>query len=252
MLSEPALPVLAGHIDPYYKAWDLGYSDAKRADRFAAEIRRYETEGGMPRLQVLRLGNDHTMGTRAGSLTPTALVADNDLALGRIVAAVSHSKFWAETAIFVLEDDAQNGPDHVDAHRMPALVISPWTKRRAVDSTLYSTSSMLRTMELILGLQPMSQYDAAAMPMWASFSDQPDLTPYAERSAQVDLNERNTELAWGARESRRMDFTAPDKADDIRLNEIVWRSVRGAHSAMPAPVRAAFFKAYPKDEDDEL
>ncbi len=250
-LSEPSLPVLAGHIDPGYKAWDLEYPDGRRADRFVQELRRYEAEGGLPRLQVLQLCTDHTSGTRAGSCTPTAQVADNDLALGRIVDAVSHSRFWPETAIFVLEDDAQNGPDHVDAHRMPALVISPWTRRRAVDSTLYSTTSMLRTIELILGLQPMSQYDAAALPMGAAFAAQPDLTPYTERPAQVDLNERNHPLAWGGEESRKMDFTAPDRADDIRLNEIVWRSVRGPKSPMPAPVRAAFFKAHPKDDDDE-
>ena len=223
----------------------------KRAERFAAEVRRFETEGGMPRLQVLRLGNDHTSGTKAGSRTPTAMVADNDRALGLIAEAVSHSKFWADTAIFVLEDDAQNGPDHVDAHRMPAFVISAWTKRRAVDSTLYSTTSMLRTIELILGLQPMSQFDAAALPMWAAFADAADPTAFTARPVQVDVEERNTKLAWGARESQKMDFTAPDKADDIRLNEIVWRSVRGPQSPMPAPVRAAFFKAHPKDDDDE-
>jgi len=252
-LAEPGLAVLAGHIDAYYNPWDLNFPDAKRADRFVAELHRYEAEGGMPRLQVLRLGNDHTMGTRVGSRTPTALIADNDLALGRVVDAVSHSKFWAETAIFVLEDDAQNGPDHVDAHRIPALVISPWTKRHAVDSSLYSTTSMLRTMELILGLEPMSQFDAAALPMWASFAGQPDLAPYTERAARVDLEERNTKLAWGARESQRMDFSEPDKVDDIRLNEVVWHSVRGPHASMPAPVRAAFFKAHPEiDDDDDL
>src|SRR5207245_2639449 len=113
VLSEPALPILAGHGDPMYRAWDLDYPDVKRAERFASEIRRFETEGGMPRLQVLRLGNDHTSGTKAGLRTPTAMVADNDLAVGLIVEAVSHSKFWGETAIFILEDDAQNGPDHV-------------------------------------------------------------------------------------------------------------------------------------------
>jgi hypothetical protein len=129
-LSEPGLPILAGHIDPYYKAWDLEYLDIKRADRFAAEIQRFEREGGMPRLQVLRLGNDHTSGTKPDARTPTAMVADNDLALGRIVEAVSRSKFWGETAIFVLEDDAQNGPDHVDAHRMPALGDQPVDQAR--------------------------------------------------------------------------------------------------------------------------
>ena len=232
-LAEASLPILVGHIDPFYKAWDLGFPDVKRADRFVAELHRYEAEGSMPRLQVLRLGNDHTEGTKAGTRTPTALVADNDLALGRIVAAVSRSKFWPETAIFVLEDDAQNGPDHVDAHRMPALAISPWIRRHSVDSSLYSTTSMLRTIELILGLQPMSQFDAAARPLWAAFGDRPDLTSYTERPAQVDLEARNARLAWGARESQRMDFSAPDRADDIKLNEIVWRSVRGPKSPMP-------------------
>ncbi|MCX6953231.1 MAG: beta-propeller fold lactonase family protein [Verrucomicrobia bacterium] len=248
-LAHPSLPILVGHIDPLYRAWDLEYPDVKRAERFAAEIRRFEAEGGMPRLQVLRLGNDHTSGTKAGSRTPTAMVADNDRALGLIVEAVSHSKFWGETAIFVLEDDAQNGPDHVDAHRMPALAISPWTKRGAVDSTLYSTTSMLRTMELVLGLQPMSQFDAAAMPMWASFADAADLRPFTARAAQVNLEDRNTKLSWGAKESQKMDFTEPDKVDDIALNEVVWRSVRGAKSPMPAPVRAAFYKAHKKDDD---
>ena len=251
-LAEAALPILVGHIDPYYHAWDLTYPDVKRAERFIAELHRYEAEGAPPRLQVVRLGNDHTSGTGLGARTPTALIADNDLALGRIVAAVSQSKFWAETVIFVLEDDAQNGPDHVDAHRMPALAISPWTKRRAVDSTLYSTTSMLRTIELILGLQPMSQFDAAARPLWATFADHADLAPYVERPAQVDLDARNTKLAWGSRDSQRMDFSAPDKADDIKLNEIVWRSVRGPKSPMPGPVRAAFYKAHPKGDDDDL
>ena len=251
ILSEASLPILVGHIDPYYNAWDVSYPDVKRAERFAAEVRRYEIEGGMPRLQVLRLGNDHTSGTRPGVRTPTAMVADNDRALGLIVEAISHSKFWSETAVFVLEDDAQNGPDHVDAHRMPALAISPWTKRRSVDSTLYSTTSMLRTMELILGLQPMSQFDAAALPMWSTFGDKPDLTPFKARPAEVDLEAVNGKLAWGARASQQMDFSAPDKADDIKLNEIVWRHVRGEHSPMPAPRRAAFYKAHAKDDDDD-
>jgi hypothetical protein len=242
--SIAALPVLVGHIDEHYRAWDMDYPDVKRADRFIAELQRYERAGGMPRLQVLRLGNDHTQGTRVGKATPTAMVADNDLALGRIVEAVSRSKYWGDTAIFVLEDDAQNGPDHVDAHRMPGFVISAWSKRGAVDSTLYSTTSMLRTIELILGLKPMSQFDAAAMPMWAAFADAPDLTPYAARPAQVDLGAVSSKLAWGGRESQRMDFSEPDKADDILLNEIVWRSVRGADSPMPAPVRAAFYKSH--------
>lgn len=252
ILSEPALPILRDHFDPYYRPWDLSYLDVKRAERFIAELHRLEAAGDMPRLQVVRLGGDHTEGTKVGARTPTAMVADNDLALGRIVEAVSRSKFWADTAIFVLEDDAQNGPDHVDAHRMPGFVISSWTKRHAVDSTLYSTTSMLRTIELILGLQPMSQFDAAATPMWNAFAGEPELAPFTARPARVDLTTKNTKLAWGARESQKMDFTEPDKVDDIVLNEVVWRSVRGANSPMPAPVRAAFFKAHPKLDDDDV
>ena len=225
-----------------------------RAARFAAALAEYERAGDMPRLQVVQLPDDHTFGAKADKPTPTAMVANNDLALGRIVESVSHSKFWADTVIFVLEDDAQNGPDHVDAHRMPALVISPWTRRRAVDSTLYSTTSMLRTIELILGLQPMSQYDAAAMPMWVSFQDKPELAPYLARPAQVDLEALNPRHGPLARASRHMDFSKPDQVDDIELNEVVWRSVRGGGGPMPAPVRAAFFKAHPQpsvDRDDD-
>ena len=198
----------------------------------------------MPRLIILYLPNDHTAGTKLGAPTPTAYLADNDLALGRVVEAVSHGKFWKDTAIFVLEDDAQNGPDHVDAHRSPALVVSPYTKRRHVDSSMYSTSSMLRTMELILGLKPMTQFDAAAQPMYGSFQAAADLTPFTHLPAGVSLAERNGAQAWGVAESAKMDFREADAADDQQLNEIIWRSVRGADHPMPPPVRAAFFAAH--------
>jgi DNA-binding beta-propeller fold protein YncE len=255
--AKPALaslPVLRGHVDELYPSWDINIPDVRRAARFAAALAEYERAGDMPRLQVVQLPDDHTFGAKADKPTPTAMVANNDLALGRIVESVSHSKFWADTVIFVLEDDAQNGPDHVDAHRMPALVISPWTRRRAVDSTLYSTTSMLRTIELILGLQPMSQYDAAAVPMWVSFQDKPELAPYLARPAQVDLEALNPRHGPLARASRHMDFSKSDQVDDIELNEVVWRSVRGGKDPMPAPVRAAFFKAHPQlgaDRDDD-
>jgi YVTN family beta-propeller protein len=232
---------LEGHFDPAFRSFDLEYSDQRRTDRFIEELRRFEREGEMPRLIVLRLPNDHTAGTKKNAPTPTAYVADNDLALGRLVEAVSHSKFWKETAIFVLEDDAQNGPDHVDAHRSPALVISPYTKRRHVDSNMYSTSSVLRTMELILGLKPMSQFDAAAQPMYDSFQAAADLATFTHLPAGVALDERNVAQAWGGAESDQMDFRTADACDDQRLNEIIWRSVRGAKHPMPPPVRAAFF-----------
>ncbi len=238
---------LEGHFDPEYRAFDLDYSDQRRADRFIEEFHRFEIEGALPGLTIVWLPNDHTSGTKLGKPTPAAYVADNDLALGRIVEAVSHSKFWKETAIFVLEDDAQNGPDHVDAHRSTAYVISPYTKRRHVDSSMYSTSSMLRTMELILGLKPMTQFDAAAQPMYGSFQAKADLTPYEYTPAHVDLNERNTEKSFGAAESAKMDFREADAADGRLLNEVIWRSVRGANRPMPPPVHAAFFSPHGDD-----
>ena len=242
---------LGGRFDPLFRSFDQEYSDLKRADRFIAELARFETAGDMPRLQILRLPNDHTSGTKPGSLTPTAFVAENDLALGRVVEAVSRSKFWPTTAIFVVEDDAQNGADHIDAHRTVALVISPWARRGAVDSSLYSTCSMLRTIELILGLEPMSQFDAAALPMIRSFAPQPDAAAYGCRPAGVPLDERNVASAWGAAASVAMDFSKEDAADDLLLNEIVWRSVRGAATPMPAPRRAAFVFAEEEAGDDD-
>src|SRR5438105_6463241 len=194
----------------------------------------------MPQLQIVRLGNDHTMGTRAGKPTPQAMVADNDLALGRIVETVSKSKYWKETAIFIIEDEPQNGPDHVDAHRTVALLASPYCKRGPVESTMYTTSSLVRTMGLILGTKPMSQFDAAARPMYSSFQPTADARPYIARPPQVDLDAKNSQAAWGADLSEKFDLTKEDQADDLLFNEVIWRSVKGPNSPMPAPVRAAW------------
>ncbi len=229
---------LEGHFDPKFHGYDLAYRDVDRAARFLSEVKRFEAEGEMPRLQIVRLPNDHTSGTAVGKLTPTAMVADNDLALGQIIEGLSQSKFWKETVVFVVEDDAQNGSDHIDAHRTIAFVIGPYVKRGHVDSHMYSTSSMLRTMELILGLQPMTQFDAAALPMYDSFTSQPDVRPFQHLPAGVDLNEVNKPDAYGAKLSATFDFSKEDAADDLQLNEVIWRSVRGANSPMPAPVRA--------------
>ncbi len=234
------VPALEGRFDPLFHSYDMTYPDVKRAARFISELQRFEREGGMPQLSIVRLPNDHTSGTRPGARTVNACVADNDLALGQLVEAVSRSKFWPEMAIFVVEDDAQNGPDHVDAHRTVALAISPYIKRGSLDSTLYTTSSMLRTMELILGLEPMSQFDAAATPMYRSFTGEADLTPYRCRDASVNLEERNLETAWGAELSKQLNLAEEDRADDLLFNEIIWKAVKGPDSPMPAPVRAAF------------
>jgi YVTN family beta-propeller protein len=251
-LTDPnraLVKALEGHVDPGYRGFDLNYSDQKRADRFIAEFQRLERAGQLPRLQIVRLGNDHTSGTRVGRPTPAAMVADNDLALGRIVEAVSKSPSWKETALFIIEDDAQNGPDHVDAHRTVALVVSPYTKRGVVDSTMYSTASLLRTMGLILGTKPMSQFDAAARPMYNSFQKTPDVRPYTARPAKVDLDAKNTQTAWGADLSERFDLTKEDQADDLLFNEVIWRSVKGPNSPMPAPVRAAWVFPHVRKED---
>jgi hypothetical protein len=249
--GQTRLAALKGHFDPYFHGFDTRYSDIKRAERFISELRRFEAEGEMPRLQIVRLPNDHTAGTSVGNLTPRALVADNDRGLGMLVEAVSESRFWPQTAIFVLEDDAQNGPDHVDAHRSIAFVASPYAKRGMVDSTMYSTSSLLHTIELILGLKPMTQFDAAARPMFNSFQSVPDARQFASLPPNVDLKERNSAFAWGSRASGRMDFSREDAADDLLLNEIIWRSVRGPDSPMPAPIHAAFVLAHPSDRDDD-
>lgn len=260
--DQPAttrVETLKGHFDPKFRSYDLKYPDVKRAGRFLEELAEFEAKGEMPSLIVMRLPNDHTAGTSPGSPTVQAYVADNDLALGMVVDGLSRSKFWPTLAIFVVEDDAQNGSDHVDAHRTVALAISPYIKRGSVDSTMYSTSSMLRTMELILGLDPMSQFDAAARPMDNAFTNTPDLTPYTKRPARIDLNAKNQATAWGAERSLKLNLAKEDQADDLIFNEIIWKAVKGADSIMPPPLRSAFFlprefggdKDKDKDDDDD-
>jgi DNA-binding beta-propeller fold protein YncE len=246
-----SVPGLEGKVHPSFAPFDLSIPDNDRVDAWLEEFRRFEREGGLPRLSIFHLGGDHTNGTSPGSRTPTAMVAENDVALGRMVEAISKSRFWPESAIFVLEDDAQNGPDHVDAHRSVLLVASPWARRGAVDSTLYTTSGVLRTMELILGLPPMSQYDAAATPLYAAFAAKPDPTPYSVRPARVNLHETNREDAPGAQASLLMDLTRPDAAPELELNEIVWKSVHGASAVMPPPIRAAFVRPIADEEEEE-
>jgi YVTN family beta-propeller protein len=244
------VPGLEGLVHPSYPPFDLGVPDQQRADIWLEEFRTFVANGKLPQLSIIRLGNDHTNGTSPGSPTPKAMVADNDLALGRIVEAISRSRYWKESAIFVLEDDAQNGPDHVDAHRSVLLSISPFSRRRTLDSTLYTTSGVLRTMELILGLPPMSQYDAAATPMYLAFQPTPDLTPFSHRPARVSLEERNDWSSPGARASLAMNLRDADMAPELELNEILWQSVRGPSSVMPPPRRTGFIRPIGDDDDE--
>ena len=246
-----SVPGLDGHVHPKYPPFNLDISDEKRVDIWAEEFRQMEKSGTVPRLSIVRLGNDHTNGTAPGSLTPRSFVAQNDVALGRFVDIISHSTIWKESAIFVLEDDAQNGPDHVDAHRSVLLAISPFTRRGVVDGTLYTTSGVLRTMELILGLPPMSQYDAAATPMYNAFDTKADLAPFTQLAARVPLDEKNDWGAPGAAASMRMDFSQPDRIPDLELNRIIWQSVRGRDSVMPPPRRTGFIKPIVAGDDDD-
>ena len=233
-------PVLAGVTNMSYRGFDLAYPDVKRARTFLSDLQQFEANDNMPKLIVMRLGNDHTSGTAAGKIAPLSSFADNDYALGLIVDAVSRSKFWKSTAIFVLEDDAQNGPDHIDSHRSPAFVISPYTHTGSIDSTMYNTTSMLRTMELILGLRPMTQFDAAARPMFNAFTAEANAANYGAESPRISLEERNPAASPSAARSRELDFSDADRADDDELNDILWRAIR--HSEPPPPVRSFFVK----------
>jgi len=233
-------PVLAKVTNRLYRGFDLNYPDVDRAKIFVNELAEFEKSGTMPRLMVMRLGNDHTSGTSVGKVAPLSAAADNDYAVGQIVEAVSKSRFWTSTVICILEDDAQNGQDHVDSHRSPAYIVSPYVKHHTVDSNMYNTASMLRTIELFLGLRPMTQFDAAARPMTASFQAQPDLAPFAAEKPRIPLDTRNTATAPLAAASNRMDFDEADEIDDDQLNEILWKAIKGVNA--PAPVRSFFGK----------
>lgn len=237
LIEKARDPQLAPYTNMSYRGFDLDYPDVDREQVFAAELKQWEAAGKMPAFTMLRLGNDHTSGVAAGKISPLSAAADNDLAVGRLVEAVSNSRFWATTAIFILEDDAQNGPDHVDSHRSPAFVISPYTRARGVDSSMYNTTSMLRTMELILGLRPMTVFDASARPMWNAFANKADPQPFAAAPARHALDERNPQRTTAdARRSREFDLEEADRIDDDEMNAILWRAVRGG--TPPTPVRS--------------
>ena len=240
--GKPGVAALQGHFMPDYPGFDMQIRDVARERLWEQDFDRLLTAGQLPRLSVIRLPGDHTLGAKRGARSPLAYAADNDLALGRLVEHLSRSSIWKKSVVLVIEDDAQNGPDHVDAHRSTAYLAGPYVRRGAVVHTLYSTSGMLRTLELLLGLPPMSQYDAAATPLWECFTARPDARPYRARPARVNLNTRN--LAWNrpAREAEKFDFSREDAAPDVAFNRNIWQAVRGEKSAMPAPRRAAFVK----------
>jgi YVTN family beta-propeller protein len=220
-----------------------GGRDMNRVDGFIKDLHDAEKTGDLPKFMIMALGENHTRGTTPGWFTPQACVASNDIGVGKIVEAASKSKFWNEMAIFIIEDDTQNGPDHVDAHRTTGLVISPFTKRGIVDSTPYTTTSMVRTMELILGMPPMTQYDAGATPMFGCFQTEAVAAVYSPKQPKIDLNAKNKSDAPGAKASAAMDFDEVDEAPEDELNRILWAAMKGADEPYPAPIhRAVFFQ----------
>ena len=243
------IPSLEGHFCPYFTSWDETVRDTTRFYQWRREFDSLVAANALPQFNSLRFINDHTEGMVPGRPTPFAHVADNDWAVGLFVEHLSKSPVWKESVVFIVEDDAQNGPDHVDAHRTTAYVAGPYVKRKFVDHTMYSTSSMLRTIELILGLPPMSQYDAAATPMWRSFSDSADLSPFKSVSVSVNLDDKNTKLTASALKSMEFDFSKEDRIPDLEFSEVIWKAVKGEASVMPAPRRSAFVRII-NDEDD--
>jgi YVTN family beta-propeller protein len=241
----PVDPSLKGHIS---KAWAKlhGKRDYERVDTFINELHEAEKNNDFPAFTVMSLGEDHTHAGRVGYWTPKASVASNDLGLGKLVEAVSHSKYWPNTAIFVMEDDAQNGPDHVDAHRTEGFVISPFTRRHAVDSTLYTTVSFIHSMELMLKLPPMTQYDSSATPVFNAMMEQPNLKPFDHVEPLIDLTQKNPAKGPDAAASAKLDFSGYDLCDPAVLNAILWHMFK-PDVPVPPPVRSVHWLQSKRD-----
>ena len=239
--SYPMIETIRPFSPTTYVGWEMAVPDQFRADFILAELAQFTAKGEFPQLTIICLPNDHTSGTSPGSPTPAATVADNDLAFGRIVEALSHSPFWREMAIFAIEDDPQAGWDHVSGYRTTAYVASPYTKRGQVVSTQFNTTSLLRTLEQILGLPPMNQFDASAVPMWDAFTDTPDYAPFVAVPANVPLDQMNPPARAlvdpvarrDALASARMNFREVDKAPEDALNRILWRAMKGRREPYP-------------------
>ena len=235
----PTLNILKGHFADY-AGYDLSIRDTTRFYQWKKDFDSLIAVNAVPQLSTLRFGNDHTEGMRAGKPTPFAHVADNDLAVGMFIDYLSKSPIWKESVVFILEDDAQNGPDHVDAHRSPVYVVGPFVKRNFIDHTMYSTSGILRTIELILGMPPMTQYDAAATPLWRCFTNKPDFAGFNHLPSNINLDDKNPGRTAMAIFSEKFDWSKEDAVPDLTFNEILWQGIKGFQA--PPPVRAAFLK----------
>jgi len=248
--NEPNIPVLKDHFCESYVGWDMSIRDTVRFRWWKQDFEKLLAKGKVPQFNSIRFGNDHTEGLKLGRPTPLAHAADNDLAVGLFIEYLSKSPIWNECLIIIVEDDAQNGPDHVDAHRSTAYIAGGFVKQGFVDHTMYSTSSALRTMELILGLPPMSQYDAAAEPLWRCFNKSANHPPFKALPNLVDLNQKNTADNKMSRLSETFDFSKEDRVPDAQFNDVIWAAIHGLNSVCPAPVHAAFFTVEKEEDDD--
>ncbi len=248
---KPNIPVLKNHFCTYYTSWDQKVRDTTRVGQWKRDFDSLLAINQVPRLNTLRLINDHTEGMKLGRPSPYAHVADNDLAVGMFVEYLSKSPIWNESVVFILEDDAQDGPDHVDAHRSPAYIAGGFVKRGMVDHTPYTTSSVLKTIELILGMQPMSQYDAAANTLWKCFDKNINIGGFTAKPLRWDINEKNTKSSLAQRKSEKFNFKKEDSINDHDFTEVLWKGLKGDQAVVPAPKRAAFLKLKTgKDIDD--
>jgi YVTN family beta-propeller protein len=247
--AKANIPVLENHFSKSYPGYDLSIKDTLRFRIWKNEFDSLLKAGSIPQFNTVRFGNDHTEGVRFGRPTPQAHVADNDLAVGMFIEHLAKSPIWNETAVFILEDDAQNGADHVDAHRSPAYLAGGFVKRGFVDHTLYTTTSVLRTIELILGIAPMTQYDAAATPMWRCFDNTAKSFDFKAIIPGVDMNQKNTALNEWQRRSEKFNFAKEDSNNDIEFNKVLWHGIKG-NIPFPGPKRAAFLKIEADGDDD--
>ena len=233
-----------------YPGWDLKIQDIAREKVWEKDFDSLVNNRALPTFNIVYFPNDHTSGLAKGAYSPSAAVADNDAAVGRFIEHLSHSPVWGQSAVFILEDDPQGGYDHIDVHRSPAYVISPFIKKGTVNHTMYSTSGLIRTMELIAGLPPMTQYDAAALPLFDCFTDKADTTSFIARPAQVNLQERNRGKGRDAERSAAWNLIRADAVPSKELNEMVWRSIKGEDAVIPASRHSAFVLLERKKDDD--
>ena len=249
--NKPNIKSLQGHYCVPSPSFDLAVKDLTREAIWEHDFDSLVNINAVPQLNTVRICNDHTSGQQPGAYTPYAAVGDNDLAIGRFIEHLSKSPVWEESVVFILEDDAQNGPDHVDAHRSPVFLAGPYVIHNSVVHSMYSTSGVLRTIELILGLPPMSQYDAAAPPLYECFTSTPNLAPYIAKPANVDLEQRNVAINQSSKKSQSFNFKKEDAVPDLELNEVIWKFAKGENALLPAPKRSAFVILEKKKKDDD-